>query len=132
MFLDQTLHFICCWSLLYKLLPVLDPLLCGSGRKTTQVVEGTMSMSFRQSFINSHKAVLWKSKNLNCWRTMSGQRTDGRTDGILSMCTEASNALRIGCFKVTCTSAPVFEKIMKRYPIFSVQINDYQIDQIQK
>ena len=31
--------------------------------------------------------------------------------------------------KVAYTSGPIFEKIMKRYPIFSVQINNYQIDQ---
>ena len=35
-------------------------------------------------------------------------------------------------FKVACTSAPIIEKIMKRYPIFSVQIIYYQIDQMQK
>ena len=35
-------------------------------------------------------------------------------------------------FKVACTSAPFFEKIMKRYPIFSVQIINYQIDQMHK
>ena len=36
-------------------------------------------------------------------------------------------------FKVACTSVPFFEKkIMKRYPIFSVQINYYQIDQMNK
>ena len=34
--------------------------------------------------------------------------------------------------KVAYTSGPIFEKIMKRYPIFSVQIIDYQIDQKQK
>ena len=32
-------------------------------------------------------------------------------------------------FKVAYTSGPIFEKIMKRYPIFSVQIINYQIDQ---
>ena len=31
--------------------------------------------------------------------------------------------------KVAYTSGPIFEKIMKRYPIFSVQIINYQIDQ---
>ena len=36
------------------------------------------------------------------------------------------------CFKVACTSAPIFETIMKRYPIFSVQIINYQIDQMHK
>ena len=30
------------------------------------------------------------------------------------------------------TSGPIFEKIMKRYPIFSVQIINYQIDQKHK
>ena len=35
-------------------------------------------------------------------------------------------------FKVACTSGPIFEKIMKRYPIFSVQIINYQIDQMHK
>ena len=34
--------------------------------------------------------------------------------------------------KVACTSALIFAKIMKRYPIFSVQIINYQIDQIHK
>ena len=34
--------------------------------------------------------------------------------------------------KVAYTSGPIFEKIMKRYSIFSVQIIDYQIDQKQK
>ena len=31
-------------------------------------------------------------------------------------------------FKVAYTSGPIFEKIMKRYPIFSLQIINYQID----
>ena len=31
--------------------------------------------------------------------------------------------------KVACTSGPFFEKIIKRYPIFSLQKNYYQIDQ---
>ena len=31
--------------------------------------------------------------------------------------------------KVAYTSGPIFEKIMKRYPIFSMQIINYQIDQ---
>ena len=31
--------------------------------------------------------------------------------------------------KVAYTSGPIFEKFMKRYPIFSVQIINYQIDQ---
>ena len=35
-------------------------------------------------------------------------------------------------FKVACTSGPIFKKIMKRYPIFSVQIIKYQIDQMHK
>ena len=35
-------------------------------------------------------------------------------------------------FKVACTSGPIFEKIMKRYPIFSVQIINHQIDQMHK
>ena len=30
--------------------------------------------------------------------------------------------------KVACTSGPFFEKNMKRYPIFSLQMNYYQID----
>ena len=34
--------------------------------------------------------------------------------------------------KVACTSGQIFEKIMKRYPIFSVQIINYQIDQMHK
>ena len=33
-------------------------------------------------------------------------------------------------FKVACTSALVFENIMKRYPVFSVQTINYQIDQM--
>ena len=32
--------------------------------------------------------------------------------------------------KVACTSGPIFEKIMKRYPIFFVQIIYCQIDQM--
>ena len=39
------------------------------------------------------------------------------------------NRLRL---KVAYTSGPIFEKIMKRYPIFSVQIINYQIDQKHK
>ena len=35
-------------------------------------------------------------------------------------------------FKVAYTSGPIFEKIMKRYPIFSVQKIDHQIDQKHK
>ena len=35
-------------------------------------------------------------------------------------------------FKVAYTSGQSFEKIMKRYPIFSLQINYYQIDQRHK
>ena len=35
-------------------------------------------------------------------------------------------------FKVAYTSGPIFEKIIKRYPIFSLQINHYQIDQKHK
>ena len=35
-------------------------------------------------------------------------------------------------FKVAYTAGPIFEKIMKRYPIFSVQIISYQIDQKHK
>ena len=35
-------------------------------------------------------------------------------------------------FKVAYTSGPIFKKIMKRYPIFSVQIINYQIDQKHK
>ena len=31
--------------------------------------------------------------------------------------------------KVAYTSGPIFKKIIKRYPIFSLQINYYQIDQ---
>ena len=34
--------------------------------------------------------------------------------------------------KVACTSGPIFEIIMKRYPIFSVQKIDHQIDQKHK
>ena len=34
--------------------------------------------------------------------------------------------------KVACTSGPIFEKNMKRYNIFSVQIIKYQIDQMHK
>ena len=44
MFLDQTMHFICCRSLLDILLLALDPLLCRSGRKTTQVVRNNEYM----------------------------------------------------------------------------------------
>ena len=36
------------------------------------------------------------------------------------------------CFKVACTSGPFFEKIMKRYPIFSLQMNYQEIDQMHK
>ena len=32
--------------------------------------------------------------------------------------------------KLACTSGPIFKKIMKRHPIFSVQIINYQIDQM--
>ena len=35
-------------------------------------------------------------------------------------------------FKVAYTSDPFFEKIMKRYPIFSLQINYHQIGQKHK
>ena len=35
-------------------------------------------------------------------------------------------------FKVAYTSGPIFKKNMKRYPIFSVQIINYQIDQKHK
>ena len=35
-------------------------------------------------------------------------------------------------FKVACTSGPIFEKNMKRYPIFSLQIINYQIDLMHK
>ena len=35
-------------------------------------------------------------------------------------------------FKVACTSCPIFEKNIKRYPILSVQIIYYQIDQMHK
>ena len=35
-------------------------------------------------------------------------------------------------FKVSGTSGPVFEKIMKGYPIFYVQIIYYKIDQMHK
>ena len=34
--------------------------------------------------------------------------------------------------KVGCTSDPIFENNIKRYPIFSVQIINYHIDQIHK
>ena len=34
--------------------------------------------------------------------------------------------------KVAYTSGPIFEKNMKRYPIFSVEIINYQIDQKHK
>ena len=34
--------------------------------------------------------------------------------------------------KVAYTSGPIFKKIMKRYPIFSEQIINYQIDQKHK
>ena len=34
--------------------------------------------------------------------------------------------------KVAYTSGPIFEKNMKQYPIFSVQIINYQIDQKHK
>ena len=34
-------------------------------------------------------------------------------------------------FKVACTSGPIFEK-NKRYPIFSIQIINYQIDRLHK
>ena len=36
--------------------------------------------------------------------------------------------MNIAIIKVACTSGPFFEKIMNRYPIFSLQINYYQID----
>ena len=38
----------------------------------------------------------------------------------------------INLFKVAYTSGQIFEKIMKRYPIFSVQIINYQIVQKHK
>ena len=34
--------------------------------------------------------------------------------------------------KVAYTSGQIFEKIMKRYPIFSLQIINYQIDLLHK
>ena len=34
--------------------------------------------------------------------------------------------------KVAYTSGPIFVKIMKRYPIFSLQIINYQIDLMHK
>ena len=40
--------------------------------------------------------------------------------------------LLFGDLKVACTSGQFFEKIIKRYPIFSLQINYYQIDQKHK
>ena len=39
---------------------------------------------------------------------------------------------KIVSIKVAYTSGPIFEKIIKRYPIFSLQINYYQIDQKHK
>ena len=38
----------------------------------------------------------------------------------------------IKLFKVAYTSGPIFEKNMKRYPIFSIQKIDHQIDQKHK
>ena len=40
--------------------------------------------------------------------------------------------MKVLSIKVACTSGPFFEKIMKRYPILSVQINDHHIDQMNK
>ena len=40
--------------------------------------------------------------------------------------------IRDAFLKVAYNSGPFFEKIMKRYPIFSLQINYYQIDQKHK
>ena len=42
------------------------------------------------------------------------------------------NYYRVMSHKVACTFGPFFEKIMKRYPIFSLQINNHQIDQRHK
>ena len=39
---------------------------------------------------------------------------------------------KLNMLKVAYTSGPIFEKIMKRYPIFSLQIIYYQIDQMHK
>ena len=39
---------------------------------------------------------------------------------------------KLTSLKVAYTSGPIFEKIMKRYPIFSVQKIDHQIDQKHK
>ena len=38
----------------------------------------------------------------------------------------------IWLFKVACTSGPIFEKNIKRYPIFSLQIINYQIELMHK
>ena len=40
--------------------------------------------------------------------------------------------IEIISFKVAYTPGPIFEKNMKRYPMFSVQIINYQIDQKHK
>ena len=37
--------------------------------------------------------------------------------------------IRLNSLKVAYTSGPFFEKMMKRNPIFSLQINYYQIDE---
>ena len=42
------------------------------------------------------------------------------------------NIFAVYIFKVACTSGPIFEKNMKRYPLFSLQIINYQIDLMQK
>ena len=42
------------------------------------------------------------------------------------------SSLWIKYFKVAYTSGLIFEKIMKRYPIFSLHIIYYQIDQMHK
>ena len=48
---------------------------------------------------------------------------------LILILTSPANMLKEYIIKVAYTSGPIFEKIMKRYPIFSVQIIYYQIDQ---
>ena len=45
------------------------------------------------------------------------------------MTTQILNVALYKIMKVGYSSGPIFEKIMKRYPIFCVQIINYQIDQ---
>ena len=77
------------------------------------------------SFLNYVTATL---RALFAWRGLYIIKLSNGYEGNGHFVSPESRTVTRG-LKVAYTSGPIFDKIMKRYPIFSVQIINYQIDQ---